>query len=271
MRLHLKNRTILITRSQSQSPEFRHLLERVGAKVLEIPTIEIKARLNPALDEAIKNISHYQWLMFTSVHGVQIFMDRAKKMGNLSSWTDSIVFPNICCIGPATAKKTEEYGFQADLAPLIYQAEGILEDFIHLHSGDITNLHILIPRASRARNILPNTLKDKGAVVDVVAIYDTVVPETSRSRLTDLLKKESPDLITFTSSSTVTNFVDLAPEHITLQKFCYAAIGPITAATAKEYGLNIVIQANKSSIPDLVSAIENYFSCEEIPPLNLPH
>jgi len=266
MSLHLKNRTILITRSQSQSPEFRHLLELVGARVLEIPTIEIKPRLNPALDESIENIRHYQWIMFTSVHGVQIFMDRAQKMGNLSDWTDSTTFPSICCIGPATAKKTEEYGFQADLVPHIYQAEGILEDFIHLHNGDITNLHILIPRASQARKILPNTLKDKGAIVDVVAIYDTVVPKTSRSRLTELLKNESPDLITFTSSSTVTNFVTLAPEHINLQKFCYAAIGPITAATAKAYGLKIVTQANKSSIPGLVSSIENYFSCEETQP-----
>ncbi|MEE8161782.1 MAG: uroporphyrinogen-III synthase [Acidobacteriota bacterium] len=266
MSLHLENRTILITRSQSQSPEFRHLLEHEGARVLEIPTIEIRPRPSPELDVAIENLGRYQWLMFTSVHGVQIFMERAQELGALSGWPDSIAFPSICSIGPTTAKRVEEYGFRADLVPRIYQAEGILEDFIRLNDGSVKNLRVLLPRASQAREVLPDTLRNRGAMVDVIAVYDTLVPEASRSRLTELLRDESPDLITFTSSSTVANFVTLAPENTNLKQFRYAAIGPITAATAREYGLEIVTQADKSSIPDLVSAIEHYFSHAETPP-----
>ena len=266
MSSHLENRTILITRSQSQSPEFRHLLEHEGARVLEIPTIEIRPRPSLELDVAIENLDRYQWLMFTSVHGVQIFMERAKELGTLSGWLDSIAFPSICSIGPATAKRVEEYGFQADLVPIIYQAEGVLEDFLRLNHGSAKDLRVLLPCASQARQILPDTLRNRGAMVDVIAVYDTVVPKASRSRLSKLLRDESPDLITFTSSSTVANFVTLAPENTNLKQFRYAAIGPITAATAREYGLDIVTQADKSSIPDLVSAIEHYFSHAEKPP-----
>ena len=117
MSLQLKNRTILITRSRSQSPEFRQLLEHEGARVLEIPTIEIQSRPSPQLDRAIQNLDHYQWLIFTSAHGVQIFMERAQELGIWSGWPDSISFPSLCSIGPATAKRVEEYGFQADLVP----------------------------------------------------------------------------------------------------------------------------------------------------------
>jgi uroporphyrinogen III methyltransferase / synthase len=260
MTLPLQNRTILITRTQSQAPEFRLLLERLGARVLEIPTIEIRPRSGPELDSALENVDRYQWLIFTSVHSVEIFMERARELGRLSSREKNLAFPKICTIGPATAEKVQQYGLQVDLLPGIHQAEGILEDFLRFTQGRIEGLRILIPRARRAREILPEQLRKQRAKVKVLPVYDTVLPRTSQSRLHNLLGKESPDLITFTSSSTVRNFVSLITRQKDLRQFRYAAIGPITAATAREYGLKVVVQAEKSSIPQLVTAIEQYFA-----------
>ncbi len=127
------------------------------------------------------------------------------------------------------------------------------------NGGRVEGLRILLPRASRGRELLPQTLREQGAEVNLIAVYDTVVPEESRAKLAHLLKSQPPDLITFTSSSTVSNFATLAEKVEDVQQFRCAVIGPITAATARRQGLKIVVQAEKSSVPDLVSAIENYF------------
>lgn len=255
----LHNRTILNTRSRGQAPEFRLLLEKAGAQVLDLPTIEIRPRPTPELDRAVGGLENCDWLMFTSANAVEIFMDRALALGRLPAPEEDSAFPRICTIGPATAGKVESYGYSVDLVPKLYQAEGILEDFLDFNSGSIQDLRILLPRASQARELLPQTLREQGAQVNLIEIYDTVVPKESRSRLAELLRTQPPDLITFTSSSTVSHFAALGQQAEDLKQFHYAAIGPITAATAREYGLEIVVQAERSSIPDLVSAIERYF------------
>ena len=259
MSLPLANRTIVITRSRSQAPAFRRLLEKAGARVLEIPTIEIRPCPGPLLDKAIQELNHYHWIVFTSVHGVEIFMERALQLQRLPITSTDPNHPRICTIGPATAHKVEQYGCQVTLLPEIYQAEGILEAFLELNSGKIGGLRILIPRASRAREILPETLSKEGCVVDLIPVYDTVIPKEGHLRLAELLKGDAPDLITFTSSSTVKHFVTLAINRTDVTSHRYAAIGPITAATARDYGLEIVVQAEKSSIPEFVAAIERYF------------
>ncbi|MDA2937660.1 uroporphyrinogen-III synthase [Acidobacteria bacterium AH-259-A15] len=254
----MQDRTILITRSQAQAFEFRRLLEKAGAKVLEVPTIEIRPAHSPELDSAIMQLGSYDWLMFTSVNGVEIFMQRAQELGQLPAPEDSAL-PRICTIGPATARKVESYGYLVELIPKLYQAEGVLQDFLRFNQGQIKALRILLPRARKARELLPKRLREQGAEVDLIPVYDTVVPKESRFTLAELLRSESPDLITFTSSSTVRNFVTLTEEDEDLKRYRYAAIGPITAATAHEYGLDIVVQAEKFSIPDLVAAIGRYF------------
>ncbi|MFQ5929937.1 MAG: uroporphyrinogen-III synthase [Acidobacteriota bacterium] len=258
--MSLQDRTILITRSQAQASEFRRLLEKAGAKVLEVPTIEIRPAHSPELDSAIMRLGSYDWLMFTSVNGVEIFMQRAQELGRLPVPEANSSLPKICTIGPATARKVESYGYLVELVPELYQAEGVLRDFLHFNQGQIKGLRILLPRARKARELLPKRLREQGAEVDLIPVYDTVVPEESRFTLAELLRSESPDLITFTSSSTVRNFVTLTEEDEDLKRYHYAAIGPITAATAQEYGLDIVVQAEKFSIPDLVAAIGRYFS-----------
>lgn len=255
----LQDRTILITRSRDQAPEFRLLLEEAGAKVLNLPTIEIRPRPTSELDRAVGELESCDWLMFTSANAVEIFMGRAQALGRLPDAKEDSPFPRICTIGPATAGKVESYGYSVDLVPKRYQAEGILEDFLDFNRGRIQGLRILLPLASRARELLPQRLQEQGARVKLLAVYDTVVPAESRSKLAQLLKAQSPDLITFTSSSTVDNFATLSEGVADLRQFHYAAIGPVTAATAQEHGFRIVVQAERSSIPDLVSAMERYF------------
>ena len=254
----LENRTILITRARNQAPDFRRVLEEQGAQVLELPTIEIRPRPEAELDQAVKGLQLCDWLMFTSANAAQIFLDRARRLGYLREAHD-VALPKICTIGPATAEKVESYGYPVDLVPQRYQAEGVLEDFLNLHEGTIQGLRILLPRASEARELLPQTLRDQGAEVSLVPIYDTVIPEESPDRLARLFETETPDMITFTSSSTVRNFVALADGIQGIKQYPCAVIGPITAETATENDLNIVVQPEHSTLTDLVDAMGRYF------------
>ena len=259
MSLPLHNRTVLITRSQKQSSQFRKLLEAEGAQVLEVPTIEIRPLHGPQLDEAIQNITDYDWLIFTSANGVEIFMERNSQFDHLKPLAATSPKPRICAIGPATAGKLESYGCSVHLIPEVYQAEGVLKDFLSYNKGKVKNLRILLPRALEAREILPQTLRRKGASVEVIPIYKTVIPEKSRTSLSSILRSQTPDLITFTSPSTVRHFVSLMPKTEELARFCYAVIGPITAAEARNHNLKIAVQAQQYSIPHLVKAICQYF------------
>lgn len=259
MRKALEDRTILITRSRRQAPQFRRLLEQAGASVLEIPTIKICPRPGPNLDSAIAELSRYDWVIFTSTNGAEIFLKRVGHLDSARGGREAGKFPKICTIGPATQRKVEKYGYPVDLVPQVYQAEGVLKDLIRFQQGHIAGLKILLPRASRARQLLPDELRRQGAKVSVLPVYDTVVPEESRRALAAVLEKGSPDLITFTSSSTVHHLLELA-DLAELKRFRYAAIGPITAAAARAYGLDVALQAKHFTIPDLVKAMEEYFS-----------
>ncbi len=259
----LQGRSILLTRTRNQTAVFHHLLGEAGARVLEVPTIEIRSLPSSQLDGAIREINSYNWLIFSSVKGVEFFLERARQLGVVKPLADRSEFPKIGVIGPATAQKVQQYGYPVDLIPQVFQAEGLLEEFLSFHDQDIDGLRILFPRASRAREVLPQQLQRRGAKVVVVPVYDTMLPKEQRQKLVQILKEESLDLITFTSSSTVHHFVALAGLHQNLTRFCYAAIGPITAGTAQQYGLAVVVQAHHSTIPDLAQAITQYFSRSE--------
>jgi uroporphyrinogen III methyltransferase/synthase len=251
----LESKTILITRARTQAGMLSMRLEELGATVVEIPTIEIVPRDSPELDGAIRNLRDYDWIFFTSVNGVDIFLRRVDELGSLSD-----VSSRICAIGPATRRQVEEYGLSVDLQPSLYQAEGILQDFAAYFEEKIANLRILLPRASQAREVLPNELRRMGAQVDVIPVYDTVVPSESAHLLSRILSQISPDLVTFTSSSTVRNFASLAGDQINLSSIRGAAIGAITAETAARYQVPIVLQSPEATIPSFVEAICRYFT-----------
>lgn len=254
----LEGRRILVTRSRSQVGEFSRLLRQAGAEVVEIPAIEIVPRPTEELDACISGAHRFDWLFFTSVNGAAIVLSRARDTDSSLSEMDGPA-AQICAIGPATARRIEQFGWEVHLVPTRYQAEGVLEAFLELHSNRIEGLKILIPRASQARSLLPRELSRHGAQVEVVPVYDTVVPEESRVALKEALEKGAPDLITFTSSSTVRHLMNLATDPDRVRSVPCAAIGPITADTARERGFQVAIESQESTIPGLFEAACEYY------------
>jgi uroporphyrinogen III methyltransferase/synthase len=255
----LKGKRVLITRARSQAQSLAQRIESLGGEVLEFPTIEIKpaASYGP-LDEAIRQIAIYDWLIFTSVNGVEHFLRRFERLGK--NITD-LAGIEVGAIGPETAKRLTTAQIQPRLVPKLYQAEGILEALI---PENVLGKRVLIPRASKARDILPETLRQWGARVDVVEAYQTVLPEMDVSAVCQLLRDGAIDVITFTSSSTATNFAALLRDQDLsrlLSKTVIACIGPITRKTVEDLGMRPAIVSEEFTIPGLVKAVADYFSC----------
>jgi uroporphyrinogen III methyltransferase / synthase len=254
----LLGKKILITRPREQASRFAALLREYGAEPIEVPTIQIvPPSSRESLDGALAALRSYDWLIFTSVHGVQAFFARF----------DAQMIPiadlnglHICAIGPATAKELQARGLQVDVMPSEYRAEAVVES---LSTFPIAGSRILIPRAAVARDILPRTLAARGAQVDVVEAYRTVLPAAGlEPDAWRLLEQQAIDVVTFTSSSTVTNFATLAGEvdlPQLLRPTVIACIGPVTAETARSYGLTPTIVSHEYTVPGLTQAIVEYF------------
>jgi uroporphyrinogen III methyltransferase/synthase len=260
----LEGRTIVITRARAQSAEFAAELERLGARVISCPTIEIvEAESYARLDEAIENLYGYDWLIFTSVNGVDYFLRRLETRGHEVSEMDEL---RVCAIGEATALRLREASIHVDVVPAQFKAEGAyaaIEAYVGGREG-LNLLNFLIPRAAVARDYLPKALEEAGGRVDVVPAYRTVRPRTSeRGRLDAMLAGGAVDCITFTSSSTVANFAqlfDTTDLSQLLKGVAVACIGDITANTAAEYGLRADILPREYIIPALTNAIVDYYS-----------
>lgn len=260
----LKDRTIVITRARAQAAEFASDLERLGARVVSCPTIEIVEPESYALlDQALENLYGYDWLIFTSVNGVDHFIRRFESLGRDIDELDEL---RVCAIGEATAVRLRDARIHVDVVPEHFNAEATfaaLEKYVGGREG-LEHLNILLPRAAIARDYLPDALEDAGARVDVVPAYRTVAPQTSeRGRLEAMLAGGGIDCITFTSASTVGNFAQLF-DTTDLSQFLrgvsVACIGDITAATAAEYGLRTDILPAEFTVPSLTLAIVAYYS-----------
>jgi uroporphyrinogen III methyltransferase/synthase len=249
---------VLVTRPAGQASEFTDLLAAYGAEVVECPTIQI---LPPdswdPLDAALQRLQTYDWLVLTSANGVRPFMERLHAQGKDGR---ALAGLRICCIGPRTAEQVRGYGLTPDVIPADYQAEGVIEALT------ATNLHgrrILIARAKAAREILPEELRARGAEVDVVPVYQTVLPTVDVQSLKDQLQAGAIDIVTFTSSSTVRNFCDLFKTREELHRLTgtlvIACIGPVTAQTAREYGLTVTVMPPENTIPALTEAVARFF------------
>src|SRR5437868_8761302 len=235
----LTGRTILITRAAGQSNEAVMLLENLGARVLHRPMIEI---VEPAdwseLDRAIERLDRYDWIIFTSANGAKFFFRRLDEKHIRELPSSSVVL----AIGGATAKAIAKEGARVDLTASDSRAEGALEAILEHGGGSsaISGKRFLIPRARVARDFLPDELRKIGAIVDVAEAYRTIPPEEGTGdEIKALLESHEIDAITFTSSSTVSNFASLVGE-VDLSKIpsnvVGACIGPVTAATAREQG-----------------------------------
>ena len=244
-------------RARHQAGALSVELRKLGADVLEIPFIEIrKPRSFRPLDAALKNLASYDWLILTSVNGVEAMWDR---FGRLQLTKKSLAHLKIAAIGPATRKAIEKRGAHVEVVPEEYVAESVVKSLRHRVQGQ----RVLLVRAKVARDVIPNELRKAGAHVDVVEAYETVVPRSSRTRLRAALKnaKRCPDVITFTSSSTVKNFVALLGSRekrkrpASLETTTLASIGPVTSATLRDLGLGVDVEAKKFTIPGLIKAI----------------
>ena len=278
---------ILVGRARHQAGALSAALRQQGAEVIEIPFIEIrKPKSFVPLDAALKNLHDYDWLILTSVNGVESMWQRMEKLKpTLSRFQEGGEFTGaqkagnlipalaegrlrIAAIGPATKKAIEQRGLKVDVVPQEYVAESVVRSLRRRVKGK----RVLLVRAKVARDVIPRELRNAGARVDVVEAYETVVPSTSRRRLQALLDnpRKRPNVITFTSSSTVRNFVELlggvratsrmlqafvgqeCPTHTGIHM---ASIGPVTSATLREVGLPVDVSAKEFTIPGMVDAI----------------
>jgi uroporphyrinogen III methyltransferase/synthase len=241
----LEGRTILTTRAHGQGEELRQGLEALGAVVVHIPTIEFIPPADwTAAEEAIGRLSSYDWIVLTSANAVDTFIDRAGTLPGI----------RIAAVGQQTARRLGERGVEADLVPEKFRSEALLEQF----SSDLTGVRILLPRAEVADETLPETLRSRGATVDVVVVYRTRIPDEGREDLRRLLREDAIDCITLTSGSTVQNLITmLGDQHVS--GTAIAAIGPVTRHAAEQAGLQVDIEPESAAVPDLVEAIRRHF------------
>lgn len=245
---------VLVGRAKHQAGVLSAELRRLGAQVLEIPFIEIrKPRSFKPLDSALKNLHTYDWLILTSVNGVEAMSERMEKLDLTLQAPKGRLY--IAAIGPATKKAIEQRGLEVDVVPEEYVAESVVRSL----KGKVKGKRVLLVRAKVARDVIPRELRKAGANVDVVEAYETVVPQSSQRKLQAALKNESkrPHVVTFTSSSTVKNFMALVGKRANLNGIRMASIGPVTSATLRECGLNVDIAAREFTIPGLIAAISN--------------
>jgi uroporphyrinogen III methyltransferase/synthase len=250
----LFGRRVVVTRARAQAGELSAELEKLGAEVYEFPTIEIvpPEDFGP-LDSAIRGLDSFDWLVYTSVNGVEAFVDRLRHHG-----LDLRAVPRgakVAAIGPATAERLEEVGLRVDVVPKEYRAEALIEA---LDSGSLAGKRVLIPRARVAREILPEKLREAGAEVVVPPAYESVPSSEGREELSLRLRSGEIDCVTFTASSTVENFVGAFGEEEAAQLLSgtrVACIGPITADTARKRGLRVDAEADEFTIPGLVEAV----------------
>lgn len=256
----LEGLRVLVGRARHQAGALSSKLRKLGADVLEIPFIQIRPpRSFQPLDAALKNLETYDWLILTSVNGVDAMWERLTK---LQLTKKSLKHLRIAAIGPATKKAIEKRGVRVHVVPDEYVAESVVRRL----KKQVKGKRVVLVRAKVARDVIPKELRKAGAVVDVFEAYETVVPASSRARLQAALKNPNrrPDVITFTSSSTAKNFVELlgaagrsrnGQRPSKLKGVSLASIGPVTTATLRQLNLGVDIEAGEYTIPGLVKAI----------------
>jgi uroporphyrinogen III methyltransferase/synthase len=251
----LRGKRIVVTRTRAQAGVLSVGLRELGGDVYELPTIRIEPPSDlRAFAELVQDVHSYDWLVFTSPNGVSAFFEMFYK---LYSDARSMGGVRIGAIGPATAKRVRDFHLAVDLQPSEFVAEAIIREFQE-KEGSLENQRFLLARAEQAREVLPEELSRLGAIVDEAVAYRTVPETEDVSGGIARFRAEGADLITFTSSSTVENFMalqlPLPPEMKT------ASIGPITSQTMRKLGLRVDIEASQYDIPGLIKAVREHFA-----------
>ena len=256
----LFGRRILVTRAREQASRLTEELSAAGADCIEAPTIRIvEPDSFAAVDAAIGNMNDYTWIAFTSPNGVKAFFARLRRQGKDAR---HLAGRKVAVIGSETAAELERFGIMADVVPAEFRAEAVAEAL----AGKVgPQDRVLIARAAEAREVLPQELIRFGAAVDVVPVYKTVLGDADAGQLTELLENGEIDIVTFTSSSTVLNLMTLlgSQSRELLNKVKIACIGPVTADTCREQGLQPAIVAAEYTIKGLAQSIIHQAGGEE--------
>lgn len=254
----LRGKRIVVTRAREQASSMTAALSDLGAEVLEFPTIRVAPPEDwSLLDKALEQIGDYHWLIFTSVNGVKFFFKRL-----FENHLDVRCLHRIktACIGPETAKALLGFGLKTDILPESYVAESVVEAF---QNQNMENQRVLIPRAQTARPVLPVALRNMGASVNEIPVYRTEPVSENKEALIRRLEEKTIHLVTFTSSSTVTNFKALLPPErlaALMKGVAVACIGPVTAETAANLGFMVDIVAETYTIPGLCDAVVKHLT-----------
>lgn len=256
----LFGKRIIVTRTREQASELVASLEENGASCYECATINIEPVEDYyILDEALERIDEYHWVLFTSLNGVKYFFRRLFEKGLDAR---DLKGPDIGVVGKSTADLLLEYGINADLIPPVFTGEGLAESLL---DQGVEGRNVLIPRAVEGRELLPETLRGGGAQVTIAPIYQNVPPEGRREELRAELESGEVDMVTFTSSSTVRNFLTMvdAADQEELERLMagvsIAAIGPITAKTVTDSGLKVDVQPERHTIEAMVEEIIGFY------------
>lgn len=252
----LRGRSVIVTRTREQSGEIAGPLEALGAEVVACPVIEI---VDPPdfgpLDEALAHVSDYDWIIFTSANAVRRFFARLETSGGSLA---SLVDPKVAAVGDSTARVLREFGVEADFVPpMDFRAEAVSEEFVRRGVGP--GWRILVPRALEAREVIPDTLRSLGAIVDVAPVYRTV-QATPCDDVVERLRAGGFDAVTFTSPSTVRNFIamlrsaGLDPAEV-MAGLSIASIGPVTTSALSDAGFGAAVEAHPSTVPVLVEQL----------------
>jgi uroporphyrinogen III methyltransferase/synthase len=256
----LYGKRIVVTRARMQASRFVKVLSRLGADCIEFPTIEV---VDPAswspVDRAIENLEGYHWVLFTSSNGVKFFLKRLEVLGRDIRDLKGL---KIGAIGPKTAGAWHRLGIRPEIVPPEYRAESVAACFGEIESKGVK---ILLPRAAKAREILPAELKRMGFQVDVVPVYRTIKPDYDTDRVREMLEEGTIDMVTFTSSSTVINFFEMFEGRTRdlqewMSRIGVACIGPVTAETARKMGLSVGLIPPEYTIESLTESIIEYFT-----------
>ncbi len=256
----LLGKNIVVTRAREQASSIALMLSSLGANVVQFPTIKIVPVMEfTEVDTEVNKMQEYDWVVFTSINGVEHFYNRLFTLKK-----DSRIFANakVCAIGPATADGLRKRGIEPDFIPTEYKAEGIVEGLKNL---GVASKNVLIIRAKEARELLPTELDKLQCKVKVLTIYETVSTVNNQEKLQAMIEENTIDCVSFGSSSTVKNFFDQIPKEVVEKsaksgKLKFASIGDITSGTLAEFGFNADIQPDNFTIPELVQAIKEHYT-----------
>lgn len=255
----LQGYRVLVTRAAEQAAGFSEQLRQRGAVVIECPTISLvpPASWEP-VDEALKSLAGFDWLILTSVNGVRFFMARMQELG---LGLQQLSHCNICAVGPKTAEALEQLGILPGLIPDQFTGEGVVAAFQQI---DLQGKRVLFPKADGARDLIPQQLCEMGAVVVDPVVYRNIIPATLPDTAKMALEQQQLDAAVFSSPSTVRNLAALVGGADQLQQFLVgvvvASIGPVTTRACRQLGLEVGIEPAEATLEDLLQAMEAYFS-----------